>query len=87
MPRPASSGEKRGGVQLDLEPGPASGDTLVAAALKILRQTSSDLKAAWTQRAAELWRNGLLQPPSFDCRKAVEPRPPDTPARDPKVPL
>ncbi len=83
MPRPA--GAQRAGLRLDLEQGPAAGDTLVTAALKILTQPCSDLKAAWTQSAAQLWRDGLLQPPPLDAQDALRMAVLDTPARDAKV--
>ena len=85
MPRPAPAGEQRAGVQLDLGQGPAAGDTLVAAALKILTQPCSDVKAAWTQAAAQLWRDGLLHPPEVDAQNVLAMAVPDTPARDAKV--
>ncbi len=87
MPRPALAGPQRAGVWLDLGQGPAAGDSLVAAALKILTQPCSDAKAAWTQSAAQLWREGLLQPPALDREDALATAVPDTPARDTKVPL
>ena len=84
MPRAALLGQRRAPVQLDLEAGPAAGDTLVAAALKILTQPCSNLKASWTQRAAQLWCEGLLRPPMAAGQDAGL-RLPDTPARDAKV--
>ena len=85
MPRPPPAGGQRAGARLDLGQGPAAGDTLVAAALKILTQPCSDAKAAWTQSAAQLWRDGLLQAPAPDGRAVPATGVPDTPARDAKV--
>ena len=86
MPRAAPSDQERAPAVFKLEAGPTAGDTLVAAALKILQQPSSDLKAAWTQHAAQLWHDGLLRPPMF-AEGNLNMQPADTPARDSNVRL
>lgn len=61
---------------------PQVGDTLCAAACKVLHQPEPTVKAQWTQLAADLWRSGGISETHTDG----EPPPPDTPARSPKVP-
>ena len=39
---------------------PESGDTLVAAALKVMLQPDPWLKAAYTQQAVQLWQTGAI---------------------------
>ena len=60
---------------------PGPGDTLVAAALKVLRQSEASLKASWTMQAADLWRRGEIS--VVAC--GSDPAPPDTPARGGEV--
>ena len=60
---------------------PRAGDTLAAAARKILQQPEPGLKAEWTQQAAELWRSGIIS----DTHADGEPLPPATPGRSSKV--
>jgi uncharacterized ferritin-like protein (DUF455 family) len=62
---------------------PRAGDTLAAAARKILQQPEPGLKAEWTQQAAELWRSGGIS----DTHADGEPLPPATPGRSSKVKL
>ena len=39
---------------------PEAGDTLVAAALKVMLQPDPWLKAAYTQQAVQLWQTGAI---------------------------
>lgn len=60
---------------------PQTGDTLTAAARKILQQPEPEIKAQWTRLAADLWKSGDISVTHADG----EPSPPDTPARSSKV--
>jgi hypothetical protein len=62
---------------------PSSGDTLVAAAVKILLQPEPIIKSAWSHQVAQLWRTGDI----CDVADGSERRPPDTPARPQSVQL
>ncbi len=56
---------------------PKAGDTLVAAALRVLQQPDPNLKAAWSNQIAGLWKSGDIS--AIACGE--EPQPPDTPSR------
>lgn len=56
---------------------PKAGDTLVAAALRVLQQPDPNLKAAWSNHIAGLWKSGDIS--AIACGE--EPQPPDTPSR------
>lgn len=62
---------------------PQAGDTLCAAARKVLHQPEPAVKAQWTRLAADLWRSGGISRTHADG----EPPPPDIPARSPKLRL
>ena len=62
---------------------PKAGDTLVAAALRVLLQPDPNLKAAWSSQIARLWKSGDIT--AIACGE--EPQPPDTPARPAYVAL
>lgn len=58
-------------------------DTLVAASLKVLLQPVPSIKAAWSEKIAQLWRDGAIS----NVADGNEQRPPDTPARPQNVQL
>lgn len=62
---------------------PSSGDTLVAAAVKILLQPEPSIKSAWSHQVAQLWGTGDIS----NVADGSERRPPDTPARPQTVQL
>lgn len=63
---------------------PLEGDSLLEVAVAILEEPTADIKAEWTQIAADLWREGRLTVRLSDTGEQLL-LPPDKPARDAQV--